>query len=736
MSTALLRTQESQTRFDPVPLEEPFARQSVSLARWLALLALGALAACGGGGDGGQGGSGGPATGGGGTQSGSSGTQPLIQAVLLSFPINGAPPGFVSGTNNSGVTVTVKDATGASPITNATVTVNGMALTYSSQVQGYEGQLNIAPAAQVTFAVTVAGVAYSATLQQFGTFPTITVPTPNTNWWFNAPNLVSWSGVTPDSGSIYALGVLDTNGALLWPSGGSLQTVTAPQSNFTIPATSVSVGSRLVLVGIIDAVQVPGAAPGSGAIVGAFNFSPVTVTQTSQTLSSVAVQPGTATVGIGKTLQLAAVGKYTDSSTQDVTARATWSSSDTTKVTVNSTGVITGVAPGVVTVTAQVDGITSSASSVTVFQPDPSPTPPLTQAVAVQIDYAHSGRATVGGAGPTFPPGTPWEATFSAPVSYPLIADGKVFVIVNNNSLYALDETNGNIVWGPVALNPGFIAHTAHAFDHGKIFVINFDGLLSSFDAATGTPGWSAKMPYQYSFTAAPTAVNGIVYVGGAGSGGTVFGVDERTGSVLWNAQVENGDESSPTVSSDGVFFSYPCQAYKFDPISGQPLWHYSGPCEGGGGTTSVFANDKLFDRDPESNIGTSAPPGLIFDAGTGKQVSTFNADRMPAFSDHAGFFMSNGTLTAVDQTTNSPVWTFAGDGQLTSAPIVIDSVVVVASASGKVYALNANTGSVVWSGMAGDQINYNVEQGGLAAGDGYLVVPAGKTITGWRLIP
>jgi len=149
-----------------------------------------------------------------------------------------------------------------------------------------------------------------------------------------------------------------------------------------------------------------------------------------------------------------------------------------------------------------------------------------------------------------------------------------------------------------------------------------------------------------------------------------------------------------------------------------------------------VFANDKLFDRDPESNIGTSAPPGLIFDAGTGKQVSTFNADRMPAFSDHAGFFMSNGTLKAVGQTTNSPIWTFAGDGQLISAPIVIDNVVVVASASGKVYPLNASTGAVVWGGTAGDQINYNVEQGGLAAGDGYLVVPAGKTITGWRLIP
>ena len=61
---------------------------------------------------------------------------------------------------------------------------------------------------------------------------------------------------------------------------------------------------------------------------------------------------------------------------------------------------------------------------------------------------------------------------------------------------------------------------------------------------------------------------------------------------------------------------------------------------------------------------------------------------------------------------------------------------VVVASTSGVVYAVNAASGSVVWSGTAGAQIAYNSEQGGLAVGDGYLVVQAGQTITAWRLTP
>jgi outer membrane protein assembly factor BamB len=456
---------------------------------------------------------------------------------------------------------------------------------------------------------------------------------------------------------------------------------------------------------------------------------------------SVATSPAIATVGVNTSRQLAATGTYADNGTQDLTTQATWSSSDASRVAVSSTGLVTGVSPGEATVTAQFGGFSGS-TVVTVFQPNPSPAPPLSQSVAYQIDYAHSGRATFGPGGPTFPPSANWSTTLNGVASYPVIADGKVFVTTNvdvsganyGTSLYALDLATGIVAWGPISIPASFSAFSGHAFDHGRLFVINYDGLLRSFDAATGAPGWSTQLYMQNAYTAPPTAVNGIVYVSG---GGRVHAVDETTGAVLWTVGVSGGDRSAPTVSEDGVFVSYPCQVYKFEPFSGATLWHYAGPCTGGGGKTSVYANGELFVRDP-----SITPPNPIFDAGTGTLLGSFSAQVAPAFSQQTGFFRSVDTLRAIDQASRNTLWTFMGDGGLVTAPIVIDDAVIIGSSTGTVYALNASNGNVLWSGSAGapieapDEHNVSRPITGLGAGEGYLVVPAGNVLTGWRLIP
>lgn len=56
------------------------------------------------------------------------------------------------------------------------------------------------------------------------------------------------------------------------------------------------------------------------------------------------------------TLQLAATAGMTDGSTQDVTATATWTSSDDAIVTVSAAGLATAVAEGEATVTAAFSG--------------------------------------------------------------------------------------------------------------------------------------------------------------------------------------------------------------------------------------------------------------------------------------------------------------------------------------------------------------------------------------------
>jgi cellulose 1,4-beta-cellobiosidase len=101
--------------------------------------------------------------------------------------------------------------------------------------------------------------------------------------------------------------------------------------------------------------------------------------------------------------------------------------------------------------------------------------------------------------------------------------------------------------------------------------------------------------------------------------------------------------------------------------------------------------------------------------------------------------------LTAQDVSTGATRWNFSGDGQLITAPIVLSTpsgeFVVEGSSSGMLYALDATTGTVVWSTNMGAAIpgadeQNEVQLNGLSAGQGLLVVPAGNAITAFGAAP
>jgi outer membrane protein assembly factor BamB len=317
-----------------------------------------------------------------------------------------------------------------------------------------------------------------------------------------------------------------------------------------------------------------------------------------------------------------------------------------------------------------------------------------------------------------------------------LIAQGLVFVTTtaaNNGygkTLMALDEHTGATIWS--ADIPGTYFFANAAYDSGKVFVVNFDGLMKAFDAATGALLWSVSLPNQYAFTSPPTAVNGVVFTGGAGSGGTVYAVDETNGAVLWTMPVANGDHSSPAVDQGKVFVSYACpQSYAFSAATGQQLWHHDSCCSGGGGKTPVVHAGQVYVRDDYCDQTT----GLVLDANTGIVIRGFDSDRPPAFFGDLALLLQDGTLRGVDSN-GQVLWSFAGDGQLTSAPVVVNQTIYVGSYSGTLYGLNAS-GQQIWSTQVGASIPDPDEQNaylttGLGSGDGLLVVPTESVLAAY----
>ena len=367
--------------------------------------------------------------------------------------------------------------------------------------------------------------------------------------------------------------------------------------------------------------------------------------------------------------------------------------------------------------------------------PTATPTPPPTKgtAVAYQIDATHSGAQFDN----ITPPLTQrWSRDLGGQISYPLIVNGRIFVTVayNNPSyaakLYALDEANGATLWGPVDLS-GTYPWSNAAYDAGRVFAVNNNGVLSAFDAASGALLWSKQLPGQYSFNSPPTASGGVVYVVGAGTGTTVYAVDEQDGTVNWTELLFSGNDSSPAVTSTGVFVAFACDVYDFSPQDGSLIWQHSDGCSGGGGSTPVLFGGRLYEGD-------SLTDKRMFHAPTGAVLGAFPAGPPPAFSGSTGFFLTGSILKARDAYSGAVRWSFTGDGTLTSAPIVDNGYVYIGSRSGKVYALDGSTGANVWTGNLGAVVQTTESlvtrpHTGLGAGDGLVVVPASTLLVAYQ---
>jgi outer membrane protein assembly factor BamB len=361
-------------------------------------------------------------------------------------------------------------------------------------------------------------------------------------------------------------------------------------------------------------------------------------------------------------------------------------------------------------------------------------------AVTYQINTLHTGAITT----PTLIPPlkVKWSVDLKATVSYPLIAENKVFVIAgpdssNEVNLYALDAQTGHRLWGPVLIPEGAYYWAAAAYDNGVIYVVPntvpgfSDGEMLAFNAHNGRAIWSITLPGQYFFTAPPTALNGVVYTGGAGGGGTVYAVRETDGKLLWTGSVENGDNSSPVVTQRAIYVSYVCpQTYKFGAKTGNEIWHYSGGCEGGGGATPVLHDHLLYVRDWSESNGHD---GEILDAIKGTYVGFFDADFAPALLNKTAFYVQSGNVNAVDTATGATIWTAipASGDFYSTPPIVVNGIVYVGTNLGKLLGYRAKTGinvvskNMKYSISAPETGNVGSPESGLGAGQGILVVPA-----------
>ena len=160
-------------------------------------------------------------------------------------------------------------------------------------------------------------------------------------------------------------------------------------SGFVPGRTEVRIGGTTAIVSYVSSTELLVTTP-------AGNAGPAAVVVTTEAgmavlgedfvygprLVSVSILPSPATVEINQTLQLAVKAHYSDGSIVDSLSGVIWTSEDAAVASVDTTGLVAGVAIGSTTINARKDNVSASAT-ITVQQSDETPDP---KTVASKID--------------------------------------------------------------------------------------------------------------------------------------------------------------------------------------------------------------------------------------------------------------------------------------------------------------------------------------------------------------
>jgi outer membrane protein assembly factor BamB len=368
-----------------------------------------------------------------------------------------------------------------------------------------------------------------------------------------------------------------------------------------------------------------------------------------------------------------------------------------------------------------------------------------TSAVSYQSNPQHTGEATVACAN-ALPAAPTW--THSAPLGSgtlgtPLVAGGRVFARRTTGSfptlgteVFALEQVDGTLAWGPVTI----AGESGLAWADGRLFVASVvddtdAATVRAYDGDDGTLLWTQPIPGPHQIGPMyPVAANGQVYVVRLLSPAAAFALDQVSGDIAWSNPFDATAAALPAVAGNGVFLGYSCEMRRLDAATGLTVWTGNNGCSGGGWETVIVAGGRAVSK-------AFVPGGGVFDyvqrdAVTGGSLGTFaqNGRGLPAFRNGVRFSIHDGILRAVAVAGGAQLWQ-NGSG-LDEAPLVVNDSVLASGPSGSLYAFDAATGAVRWSGAGAGLLSPHPDIGGLAVGDGLLVVPRGSVLRAFRIGP
>jgi outer membrane protein assembly factor BamB len=364
-----------------------------------------------------------------------------------------------------------------------------------------------------------------------------------------------------------------------------------------------------------------------------------------------------------------------------------------------------------------------------------------------QVGSGHMGYLY--GAGVVPPLTRSWSINLGWSNQYEAIDAGRVFAFArpatrgSSAELDAISLSTGKVVWSQ-SVNDTSPVYLDLAVSQGEVFAA-VDGVdqatdtteifLYAFNESTGAQIWKEPLRDE-SFPSVLTPAAGTLYLDGDGLGSVFYAINETSGAIRWQVHVNTGNPV--TVVGSTVVSSTPCGAWGLSASTGSILWADTPSCDAGGTLESSY--------DGAGHVWGDNPVGgglgQILAVSTGQILGHFPG-WAPAFGygEAVQVALTSGGVPEVRAFypgTQTTLWTLPESTSSSapgSLPLLADGYVFAESPQGTVLGLAPCTGSVAWQGSAGSPApsgSYDPLLG-LAAGNGYLVVPIQGGLAAFR---
>lgn len=206
----------------------------------------------------------------------------------------------------------------------------------------------------------------------------------------------------------------------------------------------------------------------------------------------------------------------------------------------------------------------------------------------------------------------------------------------------------------------------------GKVYVIDTDGLVSAFNADTGTRLWTKSFRVSGNdktvFGGGVSYDSGRVYV--TTGFGEVAALDAASGEQIWRVQPAGPLRGSPTIAFNAIYvMTQDNQIFALDAANGKPLWSESGSIEQAG----VF--------------GVAAPA-----AGQGTVIAGYSSGELVAYR------YENGRQLWSDALARTSISTEVGSlTDVDADPIIDRGRVFALGQGGRMAAYELVTGQRIW---------------------------------------